>query len=82
MHLADELLEHGFSDYEIGNNAVFQRSDRLNRVRGTAKHALGIGTDSQYALVLWPATDIDGHHRRLVEDDALTAHINQCVCGA
>src|SRR5512132_4039990 len=40
VHLADEMLDHLFGDFEVGDDAIAQRPDRVN-VAGSA-HQLGV----------------------------------------
>ena len=46
MHFADEVLDHFFGDFEVGNHAVTHRPDRLNITGRPAKHQLGLFPDS------------------------------------
>ena len=77
MHLLDEVAEHLLADLEVGDDAVLERSDRLDVGRCTADHPLGLEADSQGPAVV----GVDRHHGRFVEDDALTTHIDEGVGG-
>src|SRR5690348_6114263 len=75
VHPAYEVVQHQFSDIEIADDAVLQRTHR-NDVRGRATdHPLGIGTDGQRPFGL----RIDRHHRGLVDDNALPPYQYQRV---
>ena len=45
MDLADEVLDHLFGDFEIGNDAVTQRTDGLDVAGRAAEHQLGLFAD-------------------------------------
>ena len=80
MHLADEMLDHFLRDFEIGDDAVAQRPDRLNVARGAAEHQLRLLADGENLSFALDACDRD--HRRLVQDDAAPFHVNEGVCRA
>ena len=75
--LADELLEHPLRHIVVGNDAVPQGADGHDVAGGTAQHSLSLGAHLQQAAGIL----VDGHHRRLVEHDALTLNIDQYRCG-
>ena len=80
VHLLDEMLDHLLGDVDVGDDAVAQRPDRLDLVGGLAHHQLGVVADRLDAL---DAVDrLDRDHRRLVEDDAAAADIDDGVGGA
>ena len=82
MHHLDELLEHLLGHGEVGNHAVFHRADGFDVAGHLAQHGLGFvadGLDGFFALRA--AFVADGHHRGLVQHDALVAHKNQGVGG-
>jgi hypothetical protein len=80
MHLADEVLDHLFGDFDVGDDAVAQGTDRFDAVRGLAHHHLRIVTHRLHALDAVQRFDRDD--RRFVENDALILNINQRVGGA
>ncbi len=45
MHLADEVLDHLFRDFEIGDDAVAHRADRFDVAGRAAQHHLGVVAD-------------------------------------
>ena len=83
MHHLDELLEHLLGDGEVGDHAVLHRADRLDVAGHLAQHGLGFlahGLDR--LLAVRAAFVADRDHRRLVQHDALVAHVDQGVGGA
>ena len=77
VHLVDEVAQHLLADLEVGDDAVLQRPDGLDVRRRAADHALGLEADGERAAV----AHVDGHDRRLVEHDAVAAHVDQRVGG-
>ena len=75
--LADELLEHPLRHVVVGNDAVPHGADGHDVAGSTAQHGLSLGAHLQQAAGIL----VDGHHRRLVEHDALTLNIDQYRCG-
>ncbi len=80
MYLLYEILEHGFGDFEVGYNAIFEGSYRDDTSRRFPEHPfcfLSHG-DNPFcpALVL-----VDGDNGRLVRNYALSFQIDQCVSG-
>src|SRR5207302_3774643 len=67
VNLADEMLDHFLRHFEIGDNAVAQRPDRLDAARGAAEHQLGLLADGENQPLPFDAGD--RHHRGLVEHD-------------
>ena len=80
VHLADEVLDHLFGDFDVGDHAVTQRADRLDAVRGLAHHHLGVIAHGLHALD--PVDRLDRDHRRFVQHDPLILHIDEGVGGA
>ena len=50
MHLADEVLDHLLRDFEIGDDAVAHRADRLDVAGRAAQHHLGVVADGANRL--------------------------------
>ena len=48
MNLADEMLDHLFRDFEIGDDAVAHRADRLDVAGRAAQHHLGVVADGAH----------------------------------
>src|SRR6185436_5775973 len=68
MHFADEMLDHLFRDFEIGDDAVAQRADCLDISGGAAQHQLGFIAYSQN--VFFATVVGDGDDGWFVEDDS------------
>jgi hypothetical protein len=77
VNLGDEVLDHRLGDFEVGDDAVAQRADRLDVARRAAQHHLGLFADGEDLALA--ALRGERHDRRLVENDAATLHIDQCV---
>ena len=75
VHLLDEVPEHLLRDVEVGDDAVLERANRLDRARSAAEHALRFDPDGVYLA----APGIDRDHRRLAEDDAAAPHVDEGV---
>ena len=61
------MLDHFFSDFEIGNHAIFHGPNGHNMARRTAQHIAGIITDGMNHLAA--IANGKGHHGWLVEND-------------
>ena len=80
MHFADEMLEHFLGVGEIGDDAVFHRAHHGQVARRAAQHLLGIGADRGNGMrMMAAAVGADGDHRRLIQDDALAAHVDKGI---
>ncbi len=62
----DEVAEHRLGDLEVGDDAVLDRADRLDRAGRAAEHQLGILAHRKHLLAT--VLNVIGHDRRLVED--------------
>ena len=51
MHLADEVLDHLLGDFEVGDDAVAHRADRLDVAGRAAQHHLGVVADGEDRLL-------------------------------
>ena len=78
MHFADEMLDHFFGDFEIGDDAVAQRADGLDIAGRAAQHQLGLVADGAHGLLAAAGGD-GGHHRRLIQHDAPAFDIDQRI---
>ena len=77
MHLANEVLDHLFRNFKVGNHAVAHRADGFDVARRTTKHHLGLIANSENLLL---AALIDnGDHGRFVEHNAPRLHIDQRI---
>ena len=68
MHLRDEVLQHFFSDLEIGDDTVFQGTDRLNVTRRSTQHTLGFFTNGLNRLLT--VVNSDSYHGGLVKNNS------------
>ena len=80
VHLGDEVAEHGFRHFEVGDNAVLHGTDSTDVARGATQHALGFGTHGKH-LIIAAAVFFHRHHGRLAQDNALPLDIHAGVCG-
>ena len=75
VHLLNEIAQHLLGDVEIGDHAVLQRTNRADVRRGSADHALGLGTDREDRA----GHGVHGDDRGLVQDDAAAADVDKGV---
>ena len=78
VHLLDEEPEHLLGRVEVGDHAVLERPDRGDVVGRAADHPLRLVADGEDLAGGGVQRD-DG---RLVEEDALAAHVDERVGGA
>ena len=78
VHPLDEVAEHLLGDVEVGDHAVLERADRLDRPRGAAEHPLRVDADGVHLA----GRRVDRDHRGLGEHDAATAHVDERVGGS
>ena len=80
MNLSDEMFNHFLCDFEIGDYTVTQRPDGLDVTGSAAEHQLGFFPHGKHLL---SAFDVSNrHHRRFVEHDASSLHVDKGICGA
>ena len=77
VHPLYEVPQHLLRDVEVGDDTILERPDGTDRPRRPAEHALRLDPHR----VDLAAAGIDGDHRRLGEDDAAPADVDQRVCG-
>ena len=77
--LAEEILQHQFSNIEIGNKAVPDRINRHQPFRGAAKEKSGFIADSLNGMAVLPVKHNQGRFRN---DNTASAHIEADVFGA
>ena len=77
VHLLDEEPQHLLGRVEVGDHAVLERPDRGDVVRGAADHPLGLVADRQDLA----GARVQRDDARLVEQDALAAHVDERVGG-
>ena len=76
--LADEVRQHLLGRLEVGDDAVAHRLDRRDVARRAPEHLLGLGADRLDRA----GGVVDGHDRRLADDDARAAREDAGVGGA
>src|SRR5215218_793600 len=77
VHLLDEVAQHLLGHVEVGDHAVLERPDRLDRPGRPAEHALRLDPDRMHLA----GARVDRHHGRLGEHDAAPAHVYERVGG-
>ena len=70
---ADEVAEHLEGNLVLADGAVLHGAQGVDVVGGTAQHLHGVLTHLDHAV----GGDVDGHHRGLLEDDALSLDVDQ-----
>ena len=75
MHLLDEVTKHLLGNVEVGDHPVFEGANRNDVRRRAADHPLSFGPHREDRSRL----RVDGHNRRLVENDPASAHVNERV---
>src|SRR5207248_6479975 len=78
VHFLDEVLEHGLDHVEVGDDAVLEGAYGDDVAGRLAYHGFGLGS---HRVGLAAIALINGHHRGLGHDDALTPHVNESICG-
>ena len=73
--LLDEVVQHLFGDFEVGDDAVLHGLDSHDVAGGAAQHLLGFLADGFH----FPSVFVDGDDGGLVDDDALPARIHERV---
>src|ERR1700674_5944715 len=74
---SDEVPDHLLGVFEVSDHAVPKRTHRHDVGRGPAQHAAGFGADAEHLTRAFAHRD----HRRLVEDDAAAADVDERVGG-
>src|SRR5215203_2555894 len=78
VSLADEMREHLFGGFEVGDDAVLHGSHRLDVRRRPSEHLVGFlpnGLD-------FPLGGVEGNDRRFIDDDPAAAREHAGVGGA
>ena len=80
MHLGDEIFDHVFRNFDVGNHPIAQWPDGLHIARSLAHHQLRV---IAHGFHLAAAIDrFDCNYRWFVEHNSAPANINQRVGGA
>src|SRR5690606_5184907 len=80
-HLANEIIQHRFGDFEVADDAVLERTDRADAAGRFAQHLFGRPAHRIAVIEHTIGAALDSDDRRLVEHDALAAHTDQGVAG-
>jgi hypothetical protein len=72
MHLLNEEAQHLFGGVEVGDDAVFERSDGEDIAGRAAEHLLGLDADRQDL----PEVAVDRNHRGFAQDNATPSDVN------
>jgi hypothetical protein len=75
VDLLDEVAEHLLRHVEVGDHAVLERADRLDRAGSAAEHALRLDSHGVHL----GGSRVDRDHGGLGEDDAAAAHVDERV---
>ena len=78
VHLLDEITQHPLGHVEVGNDPVLERTHRHDVARGAADHAFSLGAHGDDLAVV----RIERDHRRFVQHDAASTHVDQRVRSA
>ena len=76
MRSGDEITEHGFRNFEIGDYAIAEGTDSLDVAGCTPQHFLGLTTDCEHSLVTSRVT-LHRHNGRFATDDSLSFDVNK-----
>ena len=69
MNFADEIFDHLFGDFEVGDDPVTQRADGMDITGRTAKHLLSFSTDCYNLASLL----INSYNRWFINNNPLSA---------
>ena len=78
VHLLDEVAQHLLGHVEVGDDAVLQRTDRLDRPRRATEHPLRLDADGVHLA----GALVDRDDRGLREHDPAPADVDERVRGA
>ena len=75
VNLLDEMPQHRFGDFEVGNDAILHRANGDDVAGRAAEHALGFFPHSQDV----GRSRLDGNDRRFTQYDSLITHVNEGI---
>ena len=78
VRLLDEVVQHFFRDFEVGDHAVLHRLDGHDVAGRAPQHILGLFAYGLHFASIF----VDGYNGWLIHDDALACRVNQSVGGA
>ncbi|MPN64181.1 hypothetical protein SDC9_211952 [bioreactor metagenome] len=74
----DEVTQHLFGNFEVGDHAVFHRADGPDVAGAFPKHAFRFASDVQDLVGAF----LDRHDGRFVQNDPQVPHVHQAVGGS
>jgi hypothetical protein len=78
MDSANEMLQHHFRGFKVGNHTIPQRTNRGHCTRGTPHHLLGFFANGEGLLRIL----INRHYRGLLNHYAFTQNVDQNISSA
>ncbi len=78
VRLLDEIRQHLFRDFEVGDDAILHRFDGYYVAGSAPQHFLGFAPHGDH----FAGGLVDGHDGRLVHHDAFAVREHQGVCRA
>jgi hypothetical protein len=78
----DEVAEHRFGNFEVGDDAVLDRSDSSNAGRSSTEHRLRVVPDRQDAISAAVPIIGDCNDAGFRTDEALALHVDQGICSS
>jgi hypothetical protein len=76
---SNEVAEHFFGQFEVGNYAVFHGANRLNGAGSSAEHLFGSSADSFHGAQA-SAVSLNRNNGWLVCDNSFAFDVYKCVC--
>jgi len=71
------VTKHGFCDFEVGDDSVFERADGDNAAGGSAEHAFGVIAHGENFI----GSGLYGDDGRFAENDAVVFNVDESICG-
>lgn len=81
VDLADEVREHGFGNFKVGDNAVFEWANSGDGAWGFTEHFFGNPADGFAIFKDFVGAFLDSNNARFVENDTLAANRDERVAG-
>ena len=75
VHFGNEMPQHRFGHFKVGDDAVFQWTYRHDVSRRSAQHPLGFVADGEDLV----GARLHGHHGRLAQHDPLIFDVNERI---
>ena len=77
MHLPNEMLDHFFGHFKIGDDTIAHGANCLNVSRRSAQHELRVVSDGAYLAL--SAFRVGRYDRRLIKNNAAATDVDQRV---